>query len=76
MEEYFVTRSSAIAWVVSEHQALIEQEGNRVPDQNGVGRRARIEELAQLLFDVRAGRTLEFLLPTSRGRVRVFVTPD
>ena len=76
MEEYFVTRSSAIAWVVSEHQALIKQEDDRAPIQDSVDRRARIEEVARLLFDVRAGRTLEFLLPTARGTVRVFVTPD
>jgi hypothetical protein len=75
MEEYFVTRSSAVAWVISERQALIRQEEG-ASDHDGVDRHARIDELSQLLFDVRAGRTLDFLLPTSSGTIRVFVTPD
>jgi len=76
MEEYFVSQSSAVAWVVSERQALIRREDDGAPAEDSFDRSARIEELTRLLFDVRAGRTEDFLLPTSRGKVRVFVTPD
>ncbi len=75
MEEYFVTRSSAVAWVVAERQGLVARADEPAHDAAD-SPHTRLEELTQLLFDVRAGRVASFLLPTARGTVRIHVTAD
>ena len=75
MEEHFVTRSSAVQRIVAARETLIEQEKKGESLAAAFERQTRIDELAQLLFDVRAGRTSEFLLPSATGQVRIFVSP-
>jgi hypothetical protein len=43
---------------------------------SGGEKAARLERLERLLFDVRAGRTNDFTMPTANGEVRIFVSPD
>jgi hypothetical protein len=42
---------------------------------SGGEKAARLERLERLLFDVRAGRTNDFTMPTANGEVRIFVSP-
>jgi hypothetical protein len=42
---------------------------------SGDEKAARLERLERLLFDVRAGRTNDFTMPTANGEVRIFVSP-
>jgi hypothetical protein len=75
MEEVFVSKSSAIARIVKARQALLKDAVETTALTSGE-KAKRLELLERLLFDVRAGRTRDFTMPTSNGEVRVFVTDD
>ncbi|WP_087734812.1 hypothetical protein [Paraburkholderia piptadeniae] len=75
MEEVFVSRSSAVARILTARQALLKDSD----DAHGLTageKEAQLERLDRLLFDVRAGRTQDFIMPTPNGEIRIFVTPD
>ncbi|MEI5998398.1 hypothetical protein H3V53_14650 [Paraburkholderia bengalensis] len=75
MEEVFVSKSSAIARIVMARKALLK-DPNETTALTSDETAKRLERLERLLFDVRAGRTRDFTMPTSDGEVRVFVTED
>jgi len=75
MEEVFTSKSGAVARIVIARQALLK-EADDAPRLSGAERAARLEWLERLLFDVRAGRTFDFTMPTANGEVRIFVTAD
>jgi hypothetical protein len=75
MEEFFVTKSSAIQRIAAMRQGLIKKEEKGESPGAAAERQSRIDELAQLLVDVRAGRVVDFLLPAATGTVRIFVSP-
>jgi hypothetical protein len=54
---------------------LVKDAGD-APRLSGADRAARLGRLERLLFDVRAGRTSDFTMPTANGEVRIFVTAD
>ncbi|ALP65780.1 MULTISPECIES: hypothetical protein [Paraburkholderia] len=74
MEEVFTSKSSAVARIISARAALLKDSDNALV--SGDEKAARLERLERLLFDVRAGRTNDFTMPTANGDVRVFVSPD
>lgn len=74
MEEVFTSRSSAVARIMSARAALLKDSDTGA--LSGGDKAARLERLERLLFDVRAGRTNDFTMPTANGEVRVFVSPD
>ncbi|MPW20932.1 hypothetical protein GCT13_29695 [Paraburkholderia sp. CNPSo 3157] len=73
MEEVFVSRSSAVARILTARQALLRDDAHELTAGE---KAAQVERLDRLLFDVRAGRTCDFIMPTSNGEIRIFVTPD
>ena len=75
MEEVFTSRSGAVARIVTARKALL-QDSDDLTGISSDQKAARIERLERLLFDVRAGRTHDFTMPTDNGEVRIFVTPD
>ncbi|MBP0595015.1 hypothetical protein J8I87_36215 [Paraburkholderia sp. LEh10] len=75
MEEVFVSRSSAVARIMTARQALLKDSAE-VADMTDGEKAARLELLDRLLFDVRAGRTCDFTMPTPNGDVRIFVSED
>ncbi|MBN3756738.1 hypothetical protein G3N95_27630 [Paraburkholderia sp. Tr-20389] len=75
MEEVFTSQSCAVARIMSARQAVLQQ-SDEVARLSSGDKAARIERLDRLLFDVRAGRTYDFTMPTAHGEVRIFVTPD
>jgi hypothetical protein len=75
MEEVFTSKSGAVARIVTARQALLKEPDGFVA-MSSHQKAARLERLERLLFDVRAGRTQDFTMPTANGEVRIFVTPD
>lgn len=75
MEEVFVSRTSAVARILTAREALLREPDHAHGLTSG-DKASRVEQLEQLLFDVRAGRTFDFILPTPQGDIRVFVTQD
>lgn len=73
MDRMFMSRQRAVARIVSE-QALLRQHASA-----GTGPTAeeatRAQQLERLLFDVRAGRLAQFVLPADRP-LHVFVTSE
>ncbi|MBN3765699.1 hypothetical protein [Burkholderia sp. Ac-20365] len=74
MEEVFTSQSSAVARIMSARQALLQNPDDAIMSSGE--KAARLERLERLLFDVRAGRTSEFTMPTANGEVRIWVSPD
>ncbi|MFT0168965.1 hypothetical protein [Paraburkholderia mimosarum] len=74
MDQFFMSRPSAIALIVRSRKALLIDADERMPAE-AERLRAAAEDLTQLLFDVRAGRVDAFDLyePT---RMRVVVSAD
>ena len=75
MEEFFVSRSSAVARIVAARRALLKEEDEGA-GLNAGERQSRLELLERLLFDVRAGRRTDFVMPTPSGQIRLLVTAD
>jgi hypothetical protein len=73
MEEVFTSRSSAVARIASARAALLKD--SDAAALSGGDKAARLERLERLLFDVRAGRTNDFTMPTANGEVRILVSP-
>ena len=73
MEEVFTSQSSAVARIMSARQALLQNPDDAIMSSDE--KAARLERLERLLFDVRAGRTSEFTMPTANGEVRIWVSP-
>jgi hypothetical protein len=78
MEEVFTSKSGAVARLMTARKALLKESDDSGGMRGGMsgGGAARLEQIERLLFDVRAGRTNDFTMPTASGQVRVFVTPD
>ena len=74
MEEVFTSQSSAVARIMSARQALLQNPDDAIMSSDE--KAARLERLERLLFDVRAGRTSEFTMPTANGEVRIWVSQD
>jgi hypothetical protein len=75
MEEVFVSRMSAVARILTARQALLK-DSDRAHGLSAGEKAAQVERLDRLLFDVRAGRMCELVMPAPNGEIRVFVTPD
>jgi hypothetical protein len=75
MEEVFVSKSSAVARIVAARQALLKDSADTEVLTESE-KATRLERLERLLFDMRAGRTCDFIMPTPNGDIRIFVTPD
>jgi hypothetical protein len=73
MKEFFVSRSSAVARIVATRQDWLNDPGkeSRLDDD---AQRLALGQLDQLLFDVRARRIDDFVLPSTGGEVRMFIT--
>ena len=76
MEEVFTSQSSAVARIMAARQALLKDADGAAAAISSSEKAARLERLERLLFDVRAGRTFDFTMPTANGEVRVWVSPD
>jgi hypothetical protein len=74
MEQFFMSRTSAIALIVNSRKSLLADAEERMP-ADAERLRAAAENLTRLLLDVRAGRVHAFELnePT---RMRVFISAD
>ena len=74
MEQFFMSRTSAIALIVNSRKSLLADAEERMP-ADAQRLHAAAENLTRLLLDVRAGRVNAFELnePT---RMRVFVSAD
>jgi hypothetical protein len=74
MEQFFMSRTSAIALIVNSRKSLLAEAEERMP-ADAERLRAASEDLTRLLLDVRAGRVTAFELnePT---RMRVFISAD
>ncbi|AUT65988.1 hypothetical protein [Paraburkholderia terrae] len=77
MEEFFVSRASAVERIVLARRALMKEiEGA------GAGAFALsqgpslLDRLEQLMFDVRAGRISDFVMPSLTSKVRILVMAD
>ncbi|MFP3637794.1 hypothetical protein [Paraburkholderia sp. SIMBA_054] len=77
MEQYFVSRRSAVRRIVAERQALIKDQEQRSFTVSRDNIDARLAELSRLLVDVRAARLVDIQVPTAGGgRVRLLVTVE
>ncbi|CAG9264942.1 conserved hypothetical protein [Paraburkholderia unamae] len=74
MEEFFMSRTSAIALIVRSRKSLLADAEERMP-ADAERLNAAAADLTRLLLDVRAGRVNAFELnqPT---RMRVFISAD
>jgi hypothetical protein len=75
MEEVFTSQSRAVARIMTARQALLQDKDGMTAISSDE-KAARLERLDRLLFDVRAGRTFDFTMPTASGEVRIWVSPD
>ncbi|CAD6506953.1 hypothetical protein ACFQ3P_00135 [Paraburkholderia sabiae] len=77
MEEYFVSRASAVERVIFARRALMrEMEGASAGAYALSQGPSLLDKLEQLLFDVRAGRVSDFVMPSLNSKVRILVTSD
>jgi hypothetical protein len=77
VEEFFVSRSSAVERIILARRVLMKeieaaQAGAYALSQGP----SLLDKLEQLLFDVRAGRLSDFVMPSLGGKTRVLVTGD
>jgi hypothetical protein len=77
VEEFFVSRSSAVERIMLAKRALLrEMETARAGAYALSQGPSLLDKLEQLLFDVRAGRVSDFMMPSLSSKVRVLVTGD
>lgn len=74
MEQFFMSRPSAIALIVRSRKSLLADAEERMPD-DAERLHAAAADLTRLLLDVRAGRVNAFDL-NEPARMRVIISAD
>ncbi|MEP9325159.1 hypothetical protein PPMP20_18785 [Paraburkholderia phymatum] len=74
MEEFFVSRASAVERVILARRALIREMEDASAGAFALSQGpSLLDRLEQLLFDVRAGRVSDFIMPSLSSNVRILV---
>jgi len=77
VEEFFVSRASAVERIMRARRSLMkEMEGASAGAYALSQGPSLLDKLEQLLFDVRAGRISDFLMPSLNSKVRILVMAD
>ncbi|BDC43337.1 MULTISPECIES: hypothetical protein [Paraburkholderia] len=77
MEEFFVSRASAVERIVLARRALMKEiEGASAGAFALSQGPSLLDRLEQLMFDVRAGRISDFVMPSLTSKVRILVMAD
>jgi hypothetical protein len=77
VEEFFVSRASAVERIVLARRALMREiEGASAGAFALSQGPSLLDRLEQLMFDVRAGRISDFVLPSLTSKVRILVMAD
>ena len=74
VEEFFVSRASAVERIVLARRALMKEiEGASAGAFALSQGPSLLDRLEQLMFDVRAGRVSDFVMPSLTSKVRILV---
>ncbi|TXC81252.1 hypothetical protein FRZ40_41085 [Paraburkholderia azotifigens] len=77
MEEYFVSRASAVERVILARRTLMREMEVASAGAYALSQGpSLLDKLEQLLFDVRAGRISDFVMPSLKSKVRILVMSD
>lgn len=76
MEQLFVRTTSAIQRIMAAKHALLQEKDGGEQTMSASDRQARLDELINILFNVRHDKITEFVLRVGSGRIRIFITPD
>lgn len=77
VEEFFVSRASAVERIVLARRALMKEiEGASAGAFALSQGPSLLDRLEQLMFDVRAGRISDFVMPSLTSKVRILVMAD
>jgi len=77
VEEFFVSRASAVERIVRARRALMKEiEGASAGAFALSQAPSLLDRLEQLMFDVRAGRISNFVMPSLTSKVRILVMAD
>ncbi len=77
VEKFFVSRASAVERIVLARRALKkEMEGASAGAFALSQGPSLLDRLEQLMFDVRAGRISDFVMPSLTSKVRILVMAD
>jgi hypothetical protein len=77
VEEFFVSRASAVERIVLARRALMKEiEGASAGAFALSQGPSLLDRLEQLMFDVRAGRISDFVMPSLTSKVRLLVMAD
>ncbi|BFG77904.1 hypothetical protein PTKU46_59370 [Paraburkholderia terrae] len=77
VEEFFVSRASAVERIVLARRALMREiEGASAGAFALSQGPSLLDRLEQLMFDVRAGRISDFVMPSLTSKVRILVMTD
>ncbi|WP_035995963.1 hypothetical protein [Paraburkholderia caribensis] len=77
MEEFFVSRASAVERIVLARRALMKEIDGASAGAFALSQGpSLLERLEQLMFDVRAGRVSDFVMPSLTSKVRILVMAD
>jgi hypothetical protein len=77
VEEFFVSRASAVERIVLARRALMKEiEGTSAGAFALSQGPSLLDRLEQLMFDVRAGRISDFVMPSLTSKVRILVMAD
>lgn len=77
VEEYFVSRASAVERVILARRALMRDMEAASAGAYALSQGpSLLDRLEQLLFDVRAGRVSDFIMPSLKSKVRILVMSD
>ncbi|MBN3758866.1 hypothetical protein G3N95_38565 [Paraburkholderia sp. Tr-20389] len=77
MEEFFVSRASAVERVILARRSLMREMDGASAGAFALSQGpSLLDKLEQLLFDVRAGRVSDFIMPSLNSKVRILVMTD
>lgn len=77
MEEFFVSRASAVERIVLARRALMKEIDGASAGAFALSQGpSLLDRLEQLMFDVRAGRISDFVMPSLTSKVRILVMAD
>lgn len=77
VEEYFVSRASAVERVILARRTLMREMEVASAGAYALSQGpSLLDKLEQLLFDVRAGRISDFVMPSLKSKVRILVMSD
>jgi hypothetical protein len=77
VEEFFVSRASAVERVMLARRALMREMESASAGAYALSQGpSLLDKLEQLLFDVRAGRVSDFVMPSLASKVRILVMSD